>query len=447
MVYVLIVGLLFAGTVHAQTTDVLTNNSIIKMVKAKLTDALIIDVIQTSIAEFDLSNDAIKNLTIENVTPQVIEAMKSAVRMQAAKAAAMAPDKSPVPDKETSINKAQVEVAPAAALTVPATADQKSPAQVAVSEIPPAAGVQTQPRPLTPETQAVVKIIEPAPVVEALSYVAPLKELVTFYERECESMSAEITRWDRQIRDSVEAINKINVQILQVETELREKKNADSRKYSSDIQALKTKLLAYRGRYKQAKNNMLAGGMAITKKLNEISNEKSRAINNQYSEVRQLVKSANPDPAKVGNAVPITFSRFKPIQNTTKYIAPATEMLVWHQNEVNELQGIVVKWNARVKEIIQKDAELSRQLEPLSSKLDEYKSNSKMYKTEIAALKKQKSAIEKQRKLLANKMEDDSNELADYLKQIKVEIQNSAEERFIDIIGNINYLYQEKLTL
>ncbi len=44
-------------------------------------------------------------------------------------------------------------------------------------------------------------------------------------------------------------------------------------------------------------------------------------------------------------------------------------------------------------------------------------------------------------------MENDSKELADYLKKNCLEIQNSVKERFEDIIGNINYSYQEKLNI
>jgi len=73
--------------------------------------------------------------------------------------------------------------------------------------------------------------------------------------------------------------------------------------------------------------------------------------------------------------------------NTTYYISPATEMLYWHQNEINVLQKLVSEWNIRVKEVISKDTELSRKLEPLSSTMLEYKANPKQHKKEISVLK------------------------------------------------------------
>jgi DNA repair ATPase RecN len=122
-------------------------------------------------------------------------------------------------------------------------------------------------------------------------------------------------------------------------------------------------------------------------------------------------------------------------------------MLVWHQNEIDELYKIAVQYNAKVKDVVAQDAELMKQLEPVNSKLNEYKTDTKKYKQEIATLKKQKSALEKQRKLVSDSMEKDSNELADALKLLRTEIQASAKERFTDIIANITFLFQEKPAL
>jgi uncharacterized coiled-coil DUF342 family protein len=375
---------------------------------------LIIDVIQSSTVSFDLGENAIKNLESENVSSQVIDAMKMA---NGAKASSV---KSVAPAKEQETEKS-VTGTPPVLIT-----DKTAAIPIAVKQ---------------------KDAVQPTQVLDALNYVAPIKELVTYYQKEVKLLDGTITDWDNKIRNILKEVNEINEQITQLESELRDKKNTDSKGYSAEILSLKKKLGEYRLNYKQLKTNLLTEGQNITKKLTDMSSEKARSIGKEYDEVSQLVKSANTDPGTGENAEPITFTGLYFNDNTTYYIAPATEMLVWHQNEINELQELVKKWNPRIKEIVQKDAELNTKLQPIKSKLEEYKSNSKKYKTEIATLKKQRDEIEKERKQLAGQMENDSKELAAYLKTISVDIQNSVKQRFADIIGNINYLYQEKINI
>jgi len=445
-----ILAVFFAGSiVHAQTADILTNSSIVKMVKAKLSDELILDMILTSEVQFDVSNDAINSLKSNQVSDPVIEAMKEAARSQQKQVSA---EPAEIPNQNIPDTPATpiVPVAATAAVVTPAVIPPP-PAQTDVAATPKAEPAQLQPQPqpqpLTPGVKTSVESTEPAPVVEVLSYVIPIKGLVEYYENEFVSFSAEISRWDKQIKDSVEAINRINAQINQLEAELRTKKNADSKKYSAEILALKTKLDMQRARYKQAKTNMLQNGENICKKLEDISSAKASSISDKYGVARQQIKDTKMEPSRVGSAVPVTFTKLRIYDNTTKFLSPLSEMLVWHQNEIDELYKIAVRYNAKVKDVIAQDAELMKQLEPVNNKLNEYKNDTKKYKQEIATLKKQKSALEKQRKLVSDSMEKDSNELADTLKLLRTEIQASAKERFTDIIANITFLFQEKPAL
>ncbi len=130
-----------------------------------------------------------------------------------------------------------------------------------------------------------------------------------------------------------------------------------------------------------------------------------------------------------------------------RYITPATEILSWYQNEIDVLSVIIRDWNPRVTKVIQDDDRLMKQLAPIEAKLEELKVNTKLNKTEIANLKKQVSEIEKSRKQLADQMKDDSKELASVLKQVSQSNQESLKQRFTDIIENITYAFQEKLSL
>ncbi len=124
----------------------------------------------------------------------------------------------------------------------------------------------------------------------------------------------------------------------QLEYDLREKKNTDSKGYSSEILSLKKKLAEYRANYKELKTKLLTDGQNMTKKLTDMSSEKARSIGKKYDEVSQLVKSANTDPGTGENAVSITTTGLNINDNTSNFVAPLTEMMVWHQNEINELQ-------------------------------------------------------------------------------------------------------------
>jgi chromosome segregation ATPase len=133
--------------------------------------------------------------------------------------------------------------------------------------------------------------------------------------------------------------------------------------------------------------------------------------------------------------------------NAAGYIVFLTEMLAWHQNEIRELNTVINDWNPRVTKIIQEDALLKEQLDPVEQKLKELSSNTKLNKAEISSLKKKASEIEKSRKQLADQMKDDAKVLASYLKQMSQKNQDSVDERFTDIIENITYSFQEKLSL
>jgi peptidoglycan hydrolase CwlO-like protein len=402
---IMITGLLLSGLILAQTGDTLTNNSIIKMARARLSDDLIIDVIKSSPVAFDLGENSIRALTEEHVSLQVIETMRNAVNKPSAPVIKDDPVQQPKVDRITAV-----------------------PVRDISSNKP-----DVQPQFLQ--------------VVEALGYISPLKELVAFYEKEYKSIEEAVTGWDDKIKNTLSEVSNINEQILQTETELRNKKNADAKAFSSEITDLKKQLSASRTKYKELKNKMSADGEAITEKLSGMSSDLVRSMGKKYDEVSQLVKSASTNPAKGENVVPVTFTALQINNSISFYIKPVIEMLYWHQNEIDEVQKTITEWNPKVKEVVQKDAELAKKLEPIQNLLKEYQSNTKKYKTEIATLKKQSSEIEKERKLLADQMANDSKELAAYLKNSSSKIQEIIEQRFADIISNINYYYQEKLNL
>lgn len=397
---VLVAGLFLCGFLQAQSSETITNNAVIKMVKANLADELIIDVIRTSPVDFDLSEKAVKSLVGERVSGEVLEAMMIAGQTQTPGTQRVDP-----PSETTKPPKPETTVKPA----IPAK------------------------RARTPQ------------VVTALGYTAPLKLLVTFYEDEFKSMQSKVVDWDAKVRNSLLEAGRLNEEILQQEAALREKKNSDAKAFSKDILAMKKKLSELRANYKQLKEKMTADADKITKELSGISSDKAKAVSKSYDEVGQQVRSSDSHPGKGENAVPVTFAPLDIQDDLTVYLEPAAEMFYWHQNEMNDIRRIIEEWNPKISEIVKQDATLLKELEPIEKQLGEYKADPKKYKTEIATLKKQSAAIEKERKQLADQMENDSKELAGYLKETSANIQKALEERFADIIENINYTYREKL--
>jgi chromosome segregation ATPase len=384
--------LLLTGFIHAQTAETINNESVIKMAQARLTDDLIIEVINTSPVKFDLSENSLKTLSGENVSSAVIEAMKNAVT-------------SPVPQVK--------------------------------SNVPP----KTQAAPVKRNQAPATK------TVEALAYINPAKELVKYYESEFKTLNEMISGWNKSIQNSFLEAEKLNGEILQTESELRMKKNADASGFSNDILALKKQLTTQRESYKTLKTKMLEEGVSIREKLGERSSNQAKSIGKKYDEVSQLVKSADADPTAGTKAAQITCIGLDINEDISIYIAPVTEMLYWFRNEVSEIQKMIGEWNPKVTEVVRKDEELAKKLQPLVKQQEEYKSDSKKYKTELAALKKQIDAIEKERKALTVNMEEDSRKLSDLLKARCAKLQDITEQRFTDIIANIAYTYQEKFQL
>jgi chromosome segregation ATPase len=404
----ILTGLFIAVMVNAQTPETLTNSSVIKMSKANLSDELITDMIRNSPVNFDLSDSALKKMAAEGVSTSVIQSMKSAG------GTSKPPAEKPASETDKKATPATDEMAQGT--TEPAAAYKPSTAKETVS-------------------------------VEALNYVAPLTELIKFNETKFKGLETTIIEWDKQVRGYVADVNKVKGQILQVENELRQKKNADTKAFNADIASLKGKLEAYRKNYQQSKDIMLKGGDNIVKKLGTISSDVTGDISKAYSDAGQQIGSADSDPASGEKAVTVNYTVREINYNAVGYIVFLTDMLAWHQNEIRELNTVIDDWNPRVTETIKEDARLKSQLDPLEKKIQELSSNSKQNKSEISTLRKQVSEIEKSRKKLADKMKDDAKVLASYLKQMSQKSQDAVEERFTDIIENITYSFQEKLSL
>lgn len=484
---------------QAQPAEKLTNSTIIKMVKAKLSDDLIIGEINNSEVNFNVSPDSIKYLSAENVSSPVIGAMKAANDKQTpaapmeviTQANATEPEKLIATDKESSLEPATIQLndtvkqpKPDELLTIQKDTTQQDAVIQANDTIMKPETVQTPIRKeeasVQPEIVQLTDSVkqpnneklksetlpspeipkkdlksergtdnlnkESASTVSAMSYISPITELILFFDQEITSMSGIIQGWDLRIRKSLESGKQIRDGISELEKELIQKKNANSKGFTPEINSLKANLSKQRESLKLWNTNMFMDGANITKELKSLSNKTNQSIDEKFSSVSRLVSAFDPDPTKVDNMKTIKLPNQKYKDNIVAYIAPAGEMLICYQNEILSLKDIILLRNEDVVAVNKKDSELSNQLEPLKKELINYQLTPKKYKSEISGLKKQISLIEKDRKLLDKKMGNDSKELSKHLNQMCKEVQASVNERYSDIIENINYSYQDNLS-
>jgi predicted nucleic acid-binding Zn-ribbon protein len=456
LVSVLVLALFVVNNSYAQTTETLTNSIIIKMVKANLSDDLIISEINGSKVNFNVSTDSIKFLSNSNVSSRIIQAMKSAAGTQQPPGAeattiSASPQPATVVVKDTLKQTAAIETvvtvkeifSPSAILPLNDTLNKPVKEQLKPETIP---VKELQKEKIVTESNN-KKLSEKSTVsVNAVGYVIHLEGLMIFFDNEFNSLVAHIKGWDQQIRNSIEKGNQIREKIREVEMELTDKKNADSRGFTPEIISLKKKLSEYRESYKQFENNMVIDGLRIVKEIDDIGSELDKSINKNFSDVSQFVKKTDPDPSVIVTPKSITIPRQKINENIVNHISPITEMLFCYQNQIISLRDIIELWNIKVLTINKKDAELSTQLEPLEKELKNLQLNAKANKEAISALKKQCTTIEKERKLLSRQMGTDSKELSGFLDLICKEAQSSVKERLSDIIENIKYSYQDNFT-
>jgi predicted nucleic acid-binding Zn-ribbon protein len=423
LVSVLVIALFAVNISYAQTTETLTNSIIIKMVKAKLSDDLIIGEINGSKVNFNLSTDSIIFLSNANVSSSVLQAMKSAAI-------------------ETAVTVKDIS-SPSAIVLLNDTLNKPVKEQMKSESIP----VKEIPKEKIITESSNKNLSEKSSFsVNAVGYVIPLEELMMFFDNEFNSLVAHIQSWDQQIRNSIEKGNLIREKILEVEMELTDKKNADTKVFTPEIISLKNKLSEYRESYKQFENNMVIDGLRIVKEIDDIGSELDKSINKNFSDVSQFVKKTDPDPSVIVTPKSINIPRQKINENIVSHISPITEMLFCYQNQIISLRDIIELWNIKVMTINKKDTDLSTQLEPLEKELKNLQLNAKANKEAISALKKQCTNIEKERKLLSRQMGTDSKELSGFLGLICKEAQSSVKERLSDIIENIKYSYQDNFT-
>jgi len=412
----IIIGLSLIVGVRAQTPETLTNSSVVKMSNANLSDELIIDMIRDSPVRFSLEDADQRSLKNEGVSENVINAMLSRGEGENPPAVSNAVPYV-VPDETASVTRSE-----AASVTRPESANKP------VTEYMPA------------------EVVDNVPVV-ALNYIIPLTDLITFNDKEFRSFEATLVEWDKKIRTLTSDVNRVKDQMLQTENELRKIKNTGTGTFSSEILALQKKLDVYRKNYSDSKVILVSGGKSMFKWLDSEMGNRVRDLGKEYSSTVQSIMSADINPATGEQPATMQFAVREVSETTSGYIVYATELLNWYQNEMKEMNNLIQDWNPRVSSVVSGDARLKAQLDPLEAKLEELKANSKQNKNEISGLKKQISDLEKARKEMAGTMKDDAKELASILKQKSQNNKESLNQRFADILENITYSFEEKLSL
>lgn len=278
----------------------------------------------------------------------------------------------------------------------------------------------------------------------ALGYVAALKMFIPYYEQRIKELQEKIRGWDSAIRQSLLEAKELDNQIRNREAALRLKKSQNTEKFSKDILALKKEIEENRSDYLKMREDMLATGEKITKELSDFGSDMAKELGKEYGHVGDQVKDMNQGPDAGEMPMNLIFPVFTIDESVVDYLKPATELYYWHQNALNRIWELVGIWNPRVTDLVQKDASLAGELEPLLKQSESLKSDPKKNKNEISLVKKKISDLEKKRKDLAGQMEDDSRALASALEDAGGKLQEALEERFSDITANMSFAFKEK---
>jgi chromosome segregation ATPase len=277
----------------------------------------------------------------------------------------------------------------------------------------------------------------------ALGYVAALKLFIPYYEKSVKELQEKIRGWDTEIRRSLLEATELDGRIRNLEAELRLKKSQNPEKFSKEILALKKNLEEDRSNYLKMREKLQATGEKITKDLSDWGSDRAKDLGKEYGNVGDQVKDMNQGPDAGEMPINLSFPGFAINESVVYYLKPATELYYWQQNALNRILELVESWNPKVTDLVEKDASLAEELEPLLKQAESLKSDPKKNKNEISVLKKKISDLEKKRKELSGQMEDDSKELASALKDAGGKMQEALEERFSDIAANMTFAFKE----
>lgn len=401
-----LISMFATGVLFGQYNEVLTTSSVIEMTKAHLTEEVMRNLIMFSPVDFNLEDSALIFLRDEGVPEAVIETMISAHNLN--KIYQRHFEKRDMVDS-TWCN-------------------------------------ETRPEVYNTELTSYNKSVDNEIInVYSLNFVTPLTELIKYGEGAFMTFENAMAEWDKTVRIQTGDVYRIKEQILQTELTLRELKNSNIEIFGPEINKTKIKLGIYRENYIMSKEKLKDIGVQIQKWLKTEMNDRVGIIDRRFNSVAKLINASESDPALGEKSFEMT-ARIKGVtESTSSYLIYATEILVWYQNWIREIDSLIIEWNPRISSITKEDEQLRAQLVPIEEKIDMLAVNSRKNRKELSGLKKQISTIEKDRKELLKKMNGEKKVLATILKEMNNTSKISLKQRFDDAIDNVGFTFDNKL--
>lgn len=485
----------FSGYIYSQEeVDSLTNSRILKMVRANLSDEVIIEEISISYPDFDISEDSIKYLSSEKVSEEVIKAMKSAFKDKKAISAVkevtslqenfikedttlsgsslkndtiiselaseIQTDDTETPldnkiilfmvnaklsdeiiIKEINVSKVNFDISND---SINSLLSQNVSEQV-ISAMKSAVSKQLQ---ISPEISAqnnskkLFIYNDNDSIIDLLSFVVPLRVLIEFYESDFFKISAQLQKWNEEIKFTNNRLNEIDSMITEDKKLLFNYKIADLNCYTYDVTLQKGKLAQTRNILKQFNIDRLNEGKRIIEELRELYKNVVSESTLKYNEVSSAVRNKNCTPATWKNSfqTPLKVLNIN-TEKFEKIIFPASELLYFDQNGRKTLLEDIVYWNNEILLKIREYEELSKSLEQAESLLSVYLSDSQNYKSVLSKQKKKCSALRKSMNNVQTRMKEDSKNFSINIKQRGVNLRASLKQRYLEIEDCINNEY------
>lgn len=126
---------------------------------------------------------------------------------------------------------------------------------------------------------------------EPASFLASLKDLVSFYEQEIVSFNKLIERWNSRVHSILEREVTLKIEIEKINKEIFEKKEADEKKNKKEIGRLEKQVKRLKKDLKSVQKTLDNERDELLSELKDLGKESQNAVKEKYKSVSEKVET------------------------------------------------------------------------------------------------------------------------------------------------------------
>lgn len=166
---------------------------------------------------------------------------------------------------------------------------EKTVQEVPVKEQPAAKKSEIQPE-KTPKSE--MKQEEKREVkLEMTGYVAPLKDIIPFYEKEIVSMKKMIDRWNTRANLSLQRESDLAAEIASLNKNINSKKESDAKKFKKEIKSLNVQLETLLKQQKQLKRDLVKESQELAIELDSVGKQTQMSMRNLFLQTQNNLRA------------------------------------------------------------------------------------------------------------------------------------------------------------